>query len=355
MAVYNAAPFLREAVESVLSQTLTDFELLAVDDASSDNSRSILSSIKDERLRVIVHGVNQGAANSRNHAFAVARGEYVAIMDADDVSASNRFERQVRCLDARPEVGVVGCGVFDNIDVDGSVLYTSYLPLDDASIQQTLLERWCFLHPSLMFRRSLLAQVPGYRPEFDVAEDHDFILRLLSHCEARNLNEKLVAYRINPRGLSVVSHRYINELGAAAMRLAQARRRGEREDLEGEVRRLRELKERFEHSQVRKRIFNRWRNSLYAANRLYGFGCLELYAGRRERARRCFIRSLKTNALFAKAWVCLVLSFLPIASSRLGFVFRASRHHFKEVDAARGSQIGEVRGWPSSDETAVSK
>ena len=134
-------------------------------------------------------------------------------------------------LDTHPSVGLVGCGVYDNIDSDGVVLYTSYLPEDSETIQTTLLERWCFLHPSIMFRRALLERVGGYRHEFEVAEDHDFILRLLEHCEPYNLPERLVSYRLNPKGLSVAGHKCINELGSAAMQLARDRRNGRGEDL----------------------------------------------------------------------------------------------------------------------------
>ena len=87
--------------------------------------------------------------------------------------APTRLERQVAFLDSNPLVGLVGCGVYDNIDASGAVLYTSYLPEDNETIQRTLVERWCFLHPSIMFRRALYERVGGYREEFEPAEDHD--------------------------------------------------------------------------------------------------------------------------------------------------------------------------------------
>src|ERR1700755_3473362 len=90
MAVYNAAQFLREAVASVLDQTYCDFELIVVDDSSSDDSLSILETFEDPRMRIIRHQTNIGAALSRNDALVAARGEFVAIMDADDVCARTR-------------------------------------------------------------------------------------------------------------------------------------------------------------------------------------------------------------------------------------------------------------------------
>jgi len=131
MAVYNAARFLREAIASILTQTYRDFEVIVVDDASSDDSLSILHSFGDPRMRIIRHHTNVGAALSRNDALIAARGELIAIMDADDVCAPTRLERQVAFLDVHPEVGLVGCGVYDNIDASGAVLCTSFLPEDE--------------------------------------------------------------------------------------------------------------------------------------------------------------------------------------------------------------------------------
>ena len=333
MAVYNASRFLREAVGSILCQTFRDFELIAVDDASSDESLDILQRFADERIRIIRHEHNQGAALSRNDALRAARGEYVAIMDADDVSLPVRLEREVIFLESHPGVGLVGCGVYDNIDVDGAVLDTTYLPEDSGAIHVTLLERWCFLHPSIMFRRELLEHVSGYRREFEPAEDHDFILRLLEHCAAHNLQERLVKYRINPNGLSVAGHKYINELGAAAMHLAKERRNGRGENLTAALLGVEQDHLRGHASGVGVGVIRKWQNSFYAANRYYGFGCKELYAGDLRQAQRCFVRSIKTNAFFVKSYLGLLLSSMPFAVDRVRFVFKSSREY--HVDLAR--------------------
>lgn len=324
MAVYNSENFLQEAVSSILLQTYRDFELIVVDDASSDSSPSILRRFRDPRMQIITHRANTGVALSRNDALQVARGEFVAIMDSDDVCSPARLERQVAFLDSNSLVGLVGCGVFDNIDASGQVLYTSYLPQDNETIQQSLLERWCFLHPSIMFKRALQERVGGYRKAFEPAEDHDFILRMLEHCQAHNLPERLVSYRLNPKGLSVVAHRYIDELGNTAMRLARRRRSGQAENLDGEIDRLLEQKR---HGQPRRGLsgaLQSWRNSFYAAVRYYGFGCRELCADHPANARRCFVQSLRTNPLFVKSWIGAALSFTPFFARRVKFLFRSS-------------------------------
>jgi glycosyltransferase involved in cell wall biosynthesis len=316
MAVYNAAQFLREAVASVLAQTYCDFELIVVNDSSSDDSLSILETFDDPRVRIIRHQTNMGAALSRNDALVAARGEFVAIMDADDVCARTRLSRQVVFLDSNPLVGLVGCGVYDNIDAGGAVLSTSYLPRDNEAIQQALMEQWCFLHPSIMFRRGLLELTGGYRKVFEPAEDHDFVLRILEHCQAHNLDERLVSYRLNPKGLSVNGHQYVSELHDVATRLAQRRRSGQPEDLEADMTYLLKLKQRRKSSRGLAGAVQRWRDSIYAASRYYGFGCHELSSGNLEKARRCFVRSLRINSLFLKSWVGIVLSFAPFAASR---------------------------------------
>ena len=336
MAVYNAAPFLRDAVSSILAQTCDDFELIVVDDASTDSSVDVLESFSDSRIRFIAHPSHQGPSLSRNDAIAVARGEYVAIMEADDISSPRRLAAQVRFLDSHPDVGLVGCSIYDNIDVDGSVLYTSRLAEDNETIHEMLLEKWCFLHPSIMFRKEVIDRVGAYRSQFDPAEDHDFILRVLDHYKAENLSEKLVSYRINPRSLSVTSHGYINALGEMAMRAAQERRQGLDENLDGALQQVH--RGRGQHpAGLLPRMLLWWGNSLYVSHRYYGFGCRELYAGHFQSARNCFARSLRSNCLFLRSWVCLSLSFFPLAVEKLRFVFRSSMQYHDDLKGRRRS------------------
>jgi glycosyltransferase involved in cell wall biosynthesis len=332
MAVYNAGPFVHEAVASVLAQTYADFELICVDDASTDASPAILRGFGDPRIRIIRHNTNLGQAMSRNDAMAAARGEYLAILDADDVCEPQRLERQVTFLDANAGVGLVGCGVYSNIDQNGTVLYTSRLPEDNETIQRTLVERWCFLHSSIMFRRSIQQSVGGYRKQMEPAEDHDLILRILEQSQAHNLQEPLVRYRLNPNGISVVGHRYIDEAGDIAMRMARRRRAGQPEDIETEAPKIAELKNRWKRRPGLAGAVQKWSDSFYAANRIYGFGCRELYAGNLDTAHACFVRSLRTNALFMKSWAGLALSKMPFAANRLKYAFRTSMKEHREMN-----------------------
>lgn len=242
-------------------------------------------------------------------------------MDADDVCLSTRLERQVAFLDANPAVGLVGCGVYDSVDDRGEVLATCYLPAENESIQRTLMERWCLLHSSIMFRRGLYKRVGGYRRAFEPVEDHDFILRIVEHCRAHNLGERLVSYRVNPGGLSVTGHRNTPEAREIAIRLARRRRSGRAEDLDIEVGCVLELKRRPKPVRGVPAIVQACHDSLYAATRYYELGCRELSDGHVERARRCFGRSVRTNGLLVKSWMGLCLCLLPkTAASRLQWV-----------------------------------
>jgi glycosyltransferase involved in cell wall biosynthesis len=337
MAVYNAAPFLREAVASVLSQTYRDFELIAVDDSSTDESLAVLQSFDDPRIRIIRHATNMGASVSRNDAIAAARGEMIAIMDGDDVCVPARLERQVAFLDAHPSVGLVGCGIYDNINASGAVLYTSLLPEDNESIQRVLMDKWCFLHSSILFRRVLHQSVGGYRAAFEPVEDHDFALRMVEHSQAHNLCERLVTYRLNPNGLTVIGHQYVDELRAIAIRLARQRRSGQPEDFDSEMPRVLALKQRRKAPRGFAGVVQRWRDSFYAANRYYGFGCRELCAGQLERARRCYVQSLRTNRMFVKSWIGFVLTLMPSVAHHLRFVFRSSMQEHNDPGWSRPS------------------
>lgn len=252
MAVHNAGKFVYDAVASVLAQSYRDFELIAVDDASSDDSLAILSGFSDSRISIVRHHVNLGAAFSRNDAIAIARGEFIAIMDADDMCAPTRIEKQVVYLDENPDIGLVGCGVYDNIDVKGSQVFTSFMPEDNDAIQSALLERWCFLHSSIMFRRELQELVGGYRGILEPVEDHDLVLRILECTHGHNIPERLVSYRLNPQGLSAAGRPYVRQLRESAIRMAHRRRAGHEENLEAERSMILELKR--HHSGLRRAV-----------------------------------------------------------------------------------------------------
>ena len=203
MPVYNARRYVAGAVESILAQTFDDFELLIVDDGSTDGSRAILEGLaaRDDRIR-LVSQPNKGVGATRNELLGMARGDLLAMMDADDVALPRRFEWQVEYLRDHPEVVCVG-GAQEHIDSEGRLLWKHFDPEDDASIQEAALSGHCPINnPSAMMRREAALAVGGYRVDFAPAEDLDLFLRIGEIGRLANLSRVVTRYRIHDGSLS---------------------------------------------------------------------------------------------------------------------------------------------------------
>lgn len=156
MPVYNAEKYIAEAVESILNQTYPEFELVLVDDCGNDKSMKIVDRYRDERIRVLHNDVNRGIAYSRNRAIEESRGEYIAIMDDDDISSLQRFEKQVGFLEKHPEIDVLG-GAVEAIDGDGRVIRRASEVLNNPLYIKVNFLFHCIFHNSeVMFRKSML-------------------------------------------------------------------------------------------------------------------------------------------------------------------------------------------------------
>ena len=203
MAVYNGAPYVRAAIHSILSQSFTGFELIIVDDASTDETPSILKSYTDSRLIILRNSENLGFARSLNRALDRASGEYVARMDADDISIPCRFEKQVRFLDTHPETGLLGSAYYRLVLSGGRLGGPVRKPESDSEIRWAILLENPFCHPSVMLRRQVLVTHSlGYDPEFTTTQDYDLWVRVLEHCEGANLRDPLLLYRFHGKSVS---------------------------------------------------------------------------------------------------------------------------------------------------------
>ena len=200
LPVHDGERFLREAVESVLAQTLRSLELVAVDDGSTDGTRAILESFRDERL-LIVPQPHLGLVAALNRAAREAGGSHLTRMDADDVSLPDRVARQAAFLDAHPRVGLVVSGV-TVIDADGRRLRTVVLPPDDASLRRRLLLRNPFTHGAVTMRREAFERAGGYRPGYGANEDYDLWRRLARDWELAAMPEVLYLYREHPAAVT---------------------------------------------------------------------------------------------------------------------------------------------------------
>jgi glycosyltransferase involved in cell wall biosynthesis len=196
MSVYNGARFLGEAIDSVLAQTLDNFEFVIVDDGSTDRTPAILEGYADSRILLLRNTHNVGLTRSLNRGLAAARGTYVARQDADDRSLPERFARQVSYLDAYPELAVVGTAHIA-LTESGQTIRTAMHPLEHTEIRERLLyDGSQFCHGSVMARKSCLDAVGGYDERFAVSQDLDLFLRLSERFRLANLPEPLYQLRV---------------------------------------------------------------------------------------------------------------------------------------------------------------
>jgi glycosyltransferase involved in cell wall biosynthesis len=198
MPVYNCELYIREAVDSIINQTFDDFEFLIIDDASTDKTVAIIKTYADTRIQLIEKPANTGYTNSLNHGLSIAKGEYIARMDGDDISLPERFEKQVAFLDSNPDVVLCGTAL-KIIDSDKVICYPEF----HENIKLVMLTHNCIIHPSVMIRKSVLDY---YSVKYDIskepAEDYNLWTKLLLYGKLYNFQEVLLHYRMHPSQVS---------------------------------------------------------------------------------------------------------------------------------------------------------
>lgn len=210
MPVYNAARFLKEAIESILNQTWGNFEFLIVDDGSSDDSVSIIRSYSDPRIRLVLNDTNLGLSPTLNKGLGLAQGAFIARMDADDVSAPIRLERQRHAFLKDPELVGVSTAV-TILNVHGEPLSMLPVLVGDEQIRRALSVTNPLAHASMMFRRDAVLALGGYNPDTNPVEDFDLWTRLSALGRLANLDDSLLSYRLNPEGMSIVLQKQMKE------------------------------------------------------------------------------------------------------------------------------------------------
>ena len=210
---------LRPAIESILKQTFRDFELIVIDDCSTDSTPQILREFKDDRMRVVRNERNLGIAVTLNKGVAIARGEYVALQDHDDVSLPARLECQVAFLDKNARVGMVGsnCSV---IDEAGILVAHGPVEYDDINLRWGLLWYTMFFHTTLMVRRRAIEEVGGYSsdPQYRFAEDYDLMSRVALRHAVANIPQLLGCWRIHKTSASQLN---VSQQEAAGRSISQ--------------------------------------------------------------------------------------------------------------------------------------
>ena len=198
LATHDDARFLREAIESVLGQTSGDLELIVVDDASTDETGELLAALDDQRLVVLRNQEQAGLAASLNRALDQATGRYVARLDADDVASTDRLERQLAWMEAKPELGVVGAGIRD-LHANGELGRVHLMPRGAGALRWHALFSSPFFHPTVLVDRELLERHElRYDPKFLESEDYDLWTQVFEFAEGDNLREVLVNKRVHP-------------------------------------------------------------------------------------------------------------------------------------------------------------
>lgn len=196
MPTFNGERFLRPAIESILAQTFAAFELIVIDDGSTDATPQILASFHDPRIVLLANPRNLGIAASTNRGLAAARGEFIALHDHDDISLPHRFQTQLDFLNSHPDIALVGSAA--TLIDDNSIPYAEYRePEDDIELKWEALFRCPISHTSVMVRRRVMLETGGYSldPVLKVASDYDLLSRIVMHYRVANLSQPLVRWR----------------------------------------------------------------------------------------------------------------------------------------------------------------
>ncbi len=201
MPVYNAKDFLNEAIDSLLAQTYTNWILIVIDDASTDNSVEIVEAYKDNRIQLIKKSKNTGSYDTLNQGLKKAKGKYIAILDADDICHPERFQRQVHFLESSSEIGL--CGTWVKTFGLGKEKIWKY-PTKTEEIRCALLFHNCFAHSSVMIRRSILEKHNLLYNTARMAQDYDLWVRISEYTQTANIKTPLVYYRVYPHSKSAL-------------------------------------------------------------------------------------------------------------------------------------------------------
>lgn len=210
MPVYNAEKFLRVTLDSIQAQTYKNWELIAIDDSSKDNSLNILKSYAatDKRIKVYKNQRNRGVGHTLNRTVSLAKGKFLARMDSDDVMLPNRLSQQLAYLQKHIDTVVVG-GQCKLIDVDGQQIGLKTYPTDDQSIRRMSFVFSPVSHPSIMINRSLVPDdFSWYSPTACPAEDIDLYFKLFQFGKFANLKQTVIKYRLYPDSTSFRNPKY---------------------------------------------------------------------------------------------------------------------------------------------------
>lgn len=197
MPVYNTEKYVEEAVRSILNQTFQNFEFIIIDDGSTDRTPDILRSFTDPRIHLLFNEKNTGNYPARNRGCRLAKGKYIAVMDADDIALPERLEKQVEFMEKNPDI--LACGTAYRLMERNKVIVEA---TEWEDIRYILMKTFCMLHPTLLIRKNKMEQIGYYQTESRYAEDYDLVLRLARCGKVVNIPDILVNRRLHDEQIS---------------------------------------------------------------------------------------------------------------------------------------------------------
>lgn len=209
MPVYNGAKYIAQAIESIGFQSFSDWELIIVDDGSTDETKEIISRYRDNRIYYFKNDRNRGLIYSRNKLIELASGEYIAFLDSDDLAEKRRLKAQVEFLDKHPHYAM--CGTWAHLVQNRNTIKKIRLPSSHQDIKCTLLFTSTFVHSSVMIRREVLKENP-YNPDFPLAEDYELWCRISKRYKLANLSRYLTGYRTHDTNISNSKKKELDKL-----------------------------------------------------------------------------------------------------------------------------------------------
>lgn len=202
MPAYNSGKYLKEAIDSILNQSFTNFELIIINDGSTDNTEEILNNYTDERIKKLRHNSNLGNYPARNYAMRNAKGKYIAVMDSDDISKPDRLQIQFDYMEQNPDVGCAGFGA-EIVNEKGNVICNHSFLMDYERVKSSLKICNPMIHSALILRASVLKQNNlKYDELFRYAADYELLTRLVQFTNVVKLPDIILQYRIHPNQIS---------------------------------------------------------------------------------------------------------------------------------------------------------
>lgn len=200
LPVYNDAENIRNSMQSILDQTFENFELIVINDGSTDETQKILESIKDPRIVLIHFEENQGLVRALNAGIARARGEFIARMDSDDYCYPERFEKQLAVLRENPTIAMVGSLCRIQVLPGGEIIHFRS-PLEDAEIRKVMCWRNPIVHSSVMIRKNAVLEADGYSEEFHIGEDYHLWFKVMKNYPAVILEDELIIRKLRTNSI----------------------------------------------------------------------------------------------------------------------------------------------------------